>query len=524
MSRPASVVHNQQAGASYRHVQASFARPCAPLLVGLVLQAASAAFSQSASADEWIVIPSIELKQSVTDNAGHAPRGRERADTFTTIRPGVSISGEGERLNVNLDYFLTRTQYFDNTELSNWTHNLLGTATAELVPELLFFDARAAIVQQTVNPTGAVSASPDSNGSNPNSRTVKTYSLSPYMLNRFGGFAQSELRYLFNQVRQESAGNSTTHRFSETLDSGDDFTRFRWQGVVDVSETEGSNNSDTDASLNDPFGGGARDSSRRLAAFSPEYAINRYLILLGSVGYERIEDETLREEPDGIIGNAGVRVNPGPRSTFRVLWNHRFESNYFTGDASYLIGPSSRVDFAYTRDIQTSQSLYADNLSYLGTDDYGNFIDTRSLTRFQLENSAFGLSNAAFLQERYSLRFSTELQRDSFLAELYREERESRNVFATQTTYGATLSWSRDLSQLLRLTADVTYTDSEFGAISAEGEAREDHTVRGGPGLIYSFNETLTGTLNYDFLYRFSNAAAGDLRENIVTVGLRKIF
>lgn len=509
---------------SYHHVQASFIRPCAPLLVGLMVQAAAAGVSRTASADEWIIIPRIDLKQSVTDNAGHDPRGSERADTFTTIQPGISISGEGERLNVNLDYSLTRRQYFDNTELSDWQNNLLGTATAELVPELLFFDARGAIFQQTVNPTGAVSASPESNGSNPNSRTVKTYSLSPYMRNRFGGFAQSELRYSFNQVHQgDEAGTSTTHRFSETLDSGDDFTRFRWQGVVDVSETEGSND-DANASLNDQFGGPARDSSRRLAAFSPEYAVNRYLILLGSAGYERIEDETLVEEPDGVIGNAGVRINPGPRSTFRVLWNHRFESNYFTGDGSYLIGPSSRVDFAYTRDIQTSSSLYAENLSYLGTDQYGNFIDTRSLTTFQLENSAFGLSNAAFLQERYTLRFSTELQRDSFLAELYREERESRNVFATQTTNGVNLSWTRGISELLSLTVDLRYTDTEFDAVSADGEARQDHTVRGGPGLSYSFNETLTGTLNYDFLYRFSNAAAGDLRENIVTVGLRKIF
>jgi uncharacterized protein (PEP-CTERM system associated) len=474
-----------------------------------------------ASADEWIVIPSIELRQSFTDNAPHAPKGQEKADTFTSITPGISIAGSGDRLNLNLSYYFTRNQYFDNTELSDTQHNLLGAGTVELIEDMLYFDARGSISQQLENPTGPQSAG--SVGSNANTRMVKSYSLSPYLRNRFGGFGDSELRYSFNQTDQGAAGTTTTNAISETLTSGDDFTRFRWEADLNASETEASDVDNT-ASINDVFGGPAHDSSRRLAAFSPEYVMSRYWSLLGSIGYEKIDDPTLVDEPNGIMGNAGVRVNPGPRSTFRVLWNHRFNSNYFTGDGSYLIGPTSRVDFAYTRDIQTSSSLYADNLSYLGTDQYGNFIDLRSLTTFQLDNTAFGISNAAFIQERASLRFSTELQRDSFYAELYRETRDSQAALANQTTNGLNLSWTRSISELMSLNVRLNYTDSEFDQISAGSEPREDQAIFGGPGLIYNFSESLTGTLNYDFLYRFSNAAGGDSRENIITVGVRKAF
>jgi uncharacterized protein (PEP-CTERM system associated) len=128
------------------------------------------------------------------------------------------------------------------------------------------------------------------------------------------------------------------------------------------------------------------------------------------------------------------------------------------------------------------------------------------------------------LQERYTLRYTTELYRNSFSAEAYREMRESQNALATQTTNGLVLGWGRELTPLLGFNFGLTYTDSEFGSVAVNGVPREDHTFRGGPGLNYSFNETLTGFLDYNFIYRNSNAAQGDLRENVVTVGVRKIF
>ena len=87
-----------------------------------------------------------------------------------------------------------------------------------------------------------------------------------------------------------------------------------------------------------------------------------------------------------------------------------------------------------------------------------------------------------------------------------------------------TFNWGRPLGNLLTHNVALSYTESEFSSVTVGGQPREDDTVRGGPGLSYSFNDTLTGSVNYDFLYRFSNAATGDLRENIVTVGMRKTF
>jgi uncharacterized protein (PEP-CTERM system associated) len=494
-------------------------------LIALVAQTV-VGLAPPAAAEEWVIIPSLTARQSFTDNARHSPPERQKADTFTSLTPAVSIAAEGARIHLNLDYAVTGTAYFDNSDLSGLQHNLLGGGTAELIPELLFFDAQAAIFKGTIDPTGPQSATPEENTSNSNTRTVKTYTLSPYLRNRLSGFADSELRYSFNQaISGGDAGSTRTNRFSEDLTSGSDFDRFRWTARADISDTKASNESSATPADTARFGGPARDSSRRTAMFSPEYTVDEYLDLLGMIGYEKIDDQTLNDQPDGVIAQAGVRVNPGPRSSFRILWNHRYDSNYFTGDAYYLVGPASRLDFAYTRDIQTSsQALAANNLEFLGTDQFGNFIDTRTNQPFQPDRSEFGLSNAAFVQERYSLRFSTETYRNMFSVEAYREIRESQNSLATQTTNGLVLEFGRDLTPLLAFDLVLRYTDSEFGSLVVNGESREDQMLRGGPGLRYAFNETLTGFLDYNFIYRQSNAAQGDLRENVVTVGVRKIF
>ena len=494
------------------------------LLAGSMMQT----LIESARAADWIITPSIAARQGFTDNARHATRGNEKADAFTSLTPAISISGLGPRVSLNVSYALTGIHYYDDDELDKISHNLLGGGTAELIDELLYLDARAAIFQQLLDPTSTQSGQDapiigqETNDSS-NTTTAKTYSLSPYLRNRFGSFADSELRYRFNQFIS-GAGESTSNTISETLSSGADFTRLRWLAQAIAVDTKGSNNG-ASSSTNAITGGPARDSSRQMASFSPEYVVSRYLSLLGSVGYERIEDETLADEPNGIIGNAGVRVNPGPRSTFRVLWNHRYEENYFTGDGAYLIGPTTRLDFAYTRDVQTSQSAYEESLSYLGTDEYGNFIDTRSLQGFRLDNYGTGFSNSAYRQERYSLRLTSSLDRDSLSAEVYRQTRESTNALSTQTTNGVTLGWSRPLSPLLGFRFGMSYTDTEFDSITVEGGGtREDQSVRGGPGLNYAISETMSGSLNYNFIYRFSNAPDSNQRENIITVGVRKIF
>lgn len=474
----------------------------------------AAIYAAPAVAADWQITPSIAVTESVTDNAPGNPRGSERADAFTTVTPGVSVREQSARVNLSLDYSVTGYKYIDNSNLDTIQHNLLAGGTTELMRQLLFLDAQASVSRQSISATGPQSANNAPLATN--STTVKTYTLSPYLRNHLGSFADSEFRYGFSQFYAGALNDTTTNRFTETLTSGEEFNRFRWVGLLDSINQTASTTSASQAALT----GTAGSSFHRLASFAPQYALDRYFILLGSVGYEKISDATLTNQPDGPIGSAGIRVNPGPRSSFSVLANHRFDSNYLTGDASYILTPTTRIDAAITRDISTTQSQFAQNLSYLATDQTGGFVDTRTQQAFIINNPAFSLTNASFLDKRASVRMTTDLLRDSFFAEIYRESHSSGVATSQELVYGGRANWNHELQPLLNLFVTVQYADEKFDALAG----REDQTYNGEAGLHYSLSETLHADLTYDFIYRFSNVPQGGLREDIVTLGLKKTF
>ena len=88
-----------------------------------------------------------------------------------------------------------------------------------------------------------------------------------------------------------------------------------------------------------------------------------------------------------------MRVSPGPRSVLEVLYNHRFDSDFVTGNASYLIDTDSRIDASYTEQIETSQSSFLENLGFLRRDEFGNFIDARTERLFRLGDDNFGVED-----------------------------------------------------------------------------------------------------------------------------------
>ena len=57
-----------------------------------------------ASALEWLVQPSVRLRETYTDNALRAPAGREQSDFISEIAPAIALIGSGPRLRVHLDY------------------------------------------------------------------------------------------------------------------------------------------------------------------------------------------------------------------------------------------------------------------------------------------------------------------------------------------------------------------------------------------------------------------------------------
>ena len=488
---------------------------------GLLIAAWVVFSAIDARAEDWIVTPRVSLYESYTSNAGLNPDGQANSDFFTTLVPSIGVRGDTARLKLNLDYSLAAIAYAENSDLDQIRNNLNFVSTLTLVPELLFLDGAASV--QQVPASGQAPASSSPLAASTNLETVSVYNISPYIKNHFGTFADTELRYTFNQVYSTGAptgsssvlgsnqlSNSTTNRITMTAVSGTEFTRLLWLVLADGADST--------------FGGTNPDTSNLLIQASGEYRVNREIGLLGSVGFEQISDPTFfpDPEPDGPIGSIGVKYTPSARTSLILNLNHRYDANFVTGSASHLIGPQTQIRTAYTEQVFTSsQSQFSNNLSFLTTDEFGNFIDSRTEQLFSLSNNRFGLENNAFRQRSFDIGFHAVRGRNTFDAGAFWQD---RNVFLTDeldTAFGGALSWSRALTPKVNLNVTARYANEQFEV----GLSDNNQQLIGlGGSLAYQLNDTLDGILTVNFTRQLADAPTNQFSEMVVSVGLQKQF
>lgn len=470
--------------------------------VALAFVAACQLWSGAAAAEEWQIRPSVSVFESFTSNARLDPPGEEKSDFATTISPAVDIHREAPRLTVDLSYALDAIGYVEEQDLSEIRNRLNLHSQAALVPEMVFLEANAAIDQQPES--GERPSSGSRLTASTNLDTVYTYRIGPSVNHHFGTFADSGLKYAFSQVFSDELPDATIHTVEGSLISGSRFTRLLWALNADAQEASGS-----------------RDISSVFAAASVEYPVNRTVSLFASAGYEQISDPSLDDEPDGPIGSAGVRLSPGPRSVLEVLYNHRFESDFVTGTASYLIDSDSRIDASYTERIETSQTSFAENLGFLRRDEFGNFIDSRTERLFRLENDDFGLEDNAFRLRTFSISLHLARGRNIWDAVAYHERRNIDALDEEDTAFGGGANWQRQLSPTSTFNLTVRYRHETFDTPS---ETEEQDLIGAGASLVQNLNETLDGVLAVNFARQFADDPDDEFIEAIVSVGLVKRF
>jgi uncharacterized protein (PEP-CTERM system associated) len=488
---------------------------CFPLqvLVAIML------WAQPCQAQGWNITPSVSLYESFTSNANLNPIGQGDPDFFTTLVPAIGISGDTARLKLNLNYSLAAIAYAQNSDLDQVRNNLNFDSTLTLVPDLLFVDGVASIAQVPSNGGIPVSSSPLAASTNED--TVGAYIFSPYVKNHFGTFADSEFRYTFNQVIPISSSGAdsganqlttaTSNRLTGTLVSGAEFSQLLWSVVADGDSTT--------------FAGGNPDTSSRLLQANGEYRLDRQVGLLASVGYEQISDPTFSPspEPDGPIGSIGIKFTPSPRTSIVLNLNHRYNSDFVTGSGSYLLDPQSQLRAIYTDQVFTSsQALFATNLSFLTTDEFGNFIDSRTEQLFSLANTSFGVQTDAFRQRNLGLGFHTVRGRNTFDVGAYWQDRNVFQTGETDTAFGGAVGWGRALTPVTNVSLGARYADEQFDV--PMGQSDHLQLVGVGGSLVYHLNETVDGVLTLNYTRQFSDLPGNSYEETVLSAGLQKRF
>ncbi|APA68527.1 TIGR03016 family PEP-CTERM system-associated outer membrane protein [Janthinobacterium sp. 1_2014MBL_MicDiv] len=272
-----------------------------------------------ASAVDWLVKPSLRLRESYTDNALRAAPERAQSDFITEIAPAIALVGNGPRLRVHLDYSWHKFLYARRADTDS--HQLRAAGDAELVQDWFFVDAAASVSRRNISPFGpqVIDDLPDTE----NASTVRTTSISPYLRHRFRGVATAELRYTRNAVASGGDLLSVHSDEVELLLAGEPRgAGWTWNASHDVRRTQ-------DSRL------APLRMERRSAGL--RYPLSSKWAATASGGMEREGYASVTgKAPQGRFWSLGTVWTPSPRTSVAFSTGKRYFGHTYSLDANFL--------------------------------------------------------------------------------------------------------------------------------------------------------------------------------------------
>ena len=528
--------------------------PLGPLRpLALTATAVALAWTPVAGASEFKFVPNVTVSETYTDNVGLNVHGQERSDFVTTIAPGFTVFRDSARLQLRAAYSLQALFYLNNSSGTTLSNLLDASAHGTLVQDLLFFDARAVISQQNTSAFGSQAAS----NINVNNNRVETrsYSISPYLEQRFGSVAVGRLRYAHEALSSGDVngnngsnnsnnlisggriglGNSSTDRMVATVASGPVFRTFNWGATASTQKTR---YTDSDS------------VSQSSASANVGYLLGPSLRLTAAGGYEKDTYVTIGEKPQGAFYNAGFIWTPSSRTNVTATAGHRFFG------PTYALAISHRARLAafnllYNEDItssqaqamlsQTSSTSTTLNQSLLATVPdpllrqrlVDNLIQSLNLPS-EIRTVPNALSNRYFLQKNLQASVAANGIRNTVIGSLFVTRREPQSgslptgaslgrqanlLDDDSRSIGASGVWSYKLSPRTLTNANLSYTRTRSLTTDVTTNYK---TVR--LGVTSTFQPKLNGSLELRHTQQDSDLIGSDIRENAITASMRMQF
>ena len=506
----------------------------------IALGAIAASFSiYPARASEWKLVPRVEVQEAFTDNA-RLSRANRSSDFVTRVAPGIDLTAKGGRVTADLDYSVGYDAYARETDMNGLRHNLRGTGRVELLEDNLFVDLGAFAGQSPALARGRVSAIDRSLGGD--SSQVYSYSVSPYWRSRYGAWADGELRYRFSQIaaRRESGDLAPTpapallsdtdiHQASAAVLSGENFDRLRWKLAADHAETQVSNGTAL------TIGGSSSTLRRQSASAQPSYVVNRWLSLLGTVGYDHIESGGFRKDLDGAFWNGGFRLTPTPRTSFELTYGERYGGPNW--GSSLTAGTT--LSFGYREAVENQALQAAGGFPFLSRDASGALVDTRTGLPYLGRDPFFDQTDRTFLNRSFNVSLRIPQGRDSFTLSAQHTIRDTEfggvvsGPGRSDVTDAFGFGWQRRLTEIIAGSVQLSYSNTRtdpngVGGITRKGDST---TVGMRLGLDYDLNPTLRAGVGGAHLRRDVSGPqftpsefVGAYSENVIFLTLRKTF
>ena len=443
---------------------------------------------------EWTVTPRLTIREVYTDNVTLAPPGEEKSDFVTDVNPSILARGEGRRVNVNLVYSpqaIIRTR--DNT--SDINHRLQADAAAELIKERIFFDFRSTVAQTNLTNTGRQTV--DNISSTGNRVDTFTYSLSPYVRQRLGPFADALLRYTYDEViNSGDAFDSRSQSVDISITSGAEFTRFNWSTEYNRTHIE---NRD---------GGNQADVEFEKVEGTLRYRFNRQFSVFASGGVEDNEFESLQKN-DGPFWGAGATWTPTSRTTFESSYGERFFGEFLTVSMRHR-ARRSIWSVNFDEDVTTTREIQLERVLIPFLDPFGNPIpDPLSGEPTGISIDTPTLTDEVIVRQRFEASVALEGRRTTVSLGGFHEDREFQRSGDTETARGVNATVSRQLSSRTSLNVLGGWQATDF-----QDGVREDTRWFSAVDIRRRFGRSVDGRLEYRRDEQDSNDAVNDFVED----------
>ena len=487
-------------------------------------------------AADWKIAPRLTLLETYTDNVTLAPRGNEIGDFITQINPGVTLTGTGARLKVNANYTMQNLFYANQSNRNTTMHQLSSGANATLIKNLFFLDSTANISQQNISLLGPLTTN-NENITN-NRATVKTYSISPYILHNFSNFATTQARYTHNAAYTDSGGLSASQsdRILLSLTSGSAFRTLGWGLNYNKQKTGGLSTSGE----NEQYSGNLY------------YRVSSKFSLTGTSGYQKYSYTSTTGSSAGSFWTTGFIWTPSQRTNITANTGKAFYGTTYTLMASHQTRRST-WSLNYNQNITTTRDQFmipattntANFLNQLWTSNIPDSVmRQQTVDAFIRDNglsaSIFDpiniLTNQFFLQKRLQATVALSGTKNTLVFSMFHMLREAQTLRDTNSALfgasnftlnnntkqiGGNALWSHQISPRTSANVSAMYIKSNI-----LDTGQEDETKTFTAGLTKLIRPKLNGAVNFRHVERTSNTIqnGAEYRENAITATLSMRF
>jgi uncharacterized protein (PEP-CTERM system associated) len=467
----------------------------------------------------WRVRPQLEVSERFSDNLALSPK--KDSGFVTKITPGVRVQRFGSRFELYADYGLENIFYHGIDRNSVTNNKLKANFAAELLNPWFYLDGEALIQRSASSLLGTFGVDETTAGG---FSDLSLVSLTPKFRYRHGNSwsGEASLRTSYVDSSSNALSNSVGNRVNIGVNSGSAFNTVGWSAnYTGEAISYQSNNEET--------------SNRFDAGVS--YRVRPKLRLLGNVGYEAIESDSVSEDLGGASWSVGALWQPTVRSSFQATAGHRF----FGTSYGLKLNHRTRRTFwnlSYDESVTSSRSqieLFGDlrrqaETIFKGVEDPEERAQAIDDFVRQLTDQNVLFTNQIFLQKRLQGSFMWELYKNTFILSAFNSTRDvdavggrrsivfgnsDFNISRVIRQSGASATWAWRFMPRTSTVSTLSTDLTEFTDID-----REDRQSLLSFGVLHQLSRYAAGIAELRHQRRNSNAGI-DFNENSLEVGLQ---